>query len=117
MARSGKNSGMFSWFRHRRLIEVEAILLAGVAQELVQRKIKAMAWPHWGQTLWIMGCTLGMLGGLVLVLRAFAQGTVAGTHRAARRLPFRLPLLAMHGAALFALFVLYAWVWKLWPPF
>ncbi len=117
MARSGKNSGLFSWLRHRRLVEVEAVLLAGVAQELVQRKIKTMAWPHWGQALWIMGCTLGMLGGLVLVLRALAEGTVSGTHRAAKGLPFRLPLLAMHAAVLAALFLTYAWVWRLWPPF
>ncbi len=115
MARSGGISGVFGWM-HRWLVRTEAILVAGVAQELVQRLIKAQGWPRWAQVLWIMGCTLGMLGGLVLVLRTFATKTVSSTHQAARKLPLPAPLLLMHAAALPGLFCIYAWGWHLWPP-
>ena len=115
MARSGGGTGIFRGM-HRWLVRTEAILVVGVAQELVQRLIKAQGWPRWGQTLWIMGCTLGMLGGLLLVLRTFATKTVSGTHQVARKLPFPAPLLLLHVAALPSLFLIYAWVWHLWPP-
>ncbi len=110
-------NGRSGWSPHRRLVGAETILVAGVVQELLQRQIKAFHWPHWGQTLWIMGCTLGMLGGVLLVLRMIAKKAVKGTHRAARRLPFPVPLLVLHAAVLAGLFVLYACIWNLWPPF
>ena len=101
----------------RWLLNFEAILVAGVVQELLQRQVKALGWPHWGQTLWIMGCTLGMLGALVLTLRVLAQRTLSKTQKAARMLPIPLPEISLHAASLAGLFFLYAWVWHLWPPF
>lgn len=111
-----KNSGFFPWFRHHWLVEAEAILLVGVVQELLQRLIKAQGWPKWSMTLWIMGCTLGLLGGLVMILRLIAKRAMAQTHQVARAMPILSPLI-IHLLVLAGLFFLYAWVWRLWPPF
>jgi hypothetical protein len=116
MARKGKSFSFFPWFRHHWLVEVEAILLVGVVQELLQRQIKAQGWPNWSMTLWIMGCTLGLLGGLVMVLRLIAKRAMAQTHKVVSGVPIFSPMI-IHLLVLAGLFVLYACVYKLWPPF
>jgi H+/Cl- antiporter ClcA len=116
MARKGKSSGWFPWFRHRWLVEAEAILVVGVVQELLQRQVKIQGWPKWGMTLWIMGCTLGLLGGLVVIMRLVARRAMAHTHKVASSVPILSPLI-LHLLVLAVLFLLYAWVWKHWPPF
>lgn len=112
-----KNGGLPRWFRHRWLVEVEAVLLVGVAQELLQRQINTLGLPNWGKTLWTMGCTLGVLGGLVVVLRLLAKRSVTKAHQTVQAIPLPTPYLLIHIAAFAGLFLLYAWVWNFWPVF
>lgn len=114
--RPAKTRASRSWIRNSWFLEAEAILLVGVAQELLQRQIKGMGWPKWGQTLWIMGCVLGILGGLVVLMRGFTKHAVTQTHKAAQSVPLVPPIL-FHLLAFVGLFFLYAWIWDLWPPF
>ena len=111
------NNGLPRWFRHRWLVEAEAILLVGVAQELIQRRIASVGLPNWGKVLWTMGCTLGVLGGLVLVLRFFAKHSVTKAHQTVQAIPLPTPFFLVHLAALGGLFFLYAFVWNLLPLF
>ena len=106
-----------AWLRHRALLAGEVILLVGVIQELVQRQVNSLAVPPWGKVLWVMACTLGVLGVLLLVIQAIIKRSLAKTHEVVQAIPLPMPLLLVHGALYVALFYLYAWVWEqpVWP--
>lgn len=115
MAKSDRSSLMPRWFRHRWLVEAEAVLLVGVGQQVLQGYVAHLGWPRWGQVLWTMGCTLGILGGVLLFVRVIAKTSVAKAHQTVQKMPLPLPLLFLHVLAFAGLFCLYAWVWDLWP--
>lgn len=115
MAKKGNTTGPMRWFRHRWLVEAEAILLVGVAQELIQRQISGVSLPHWGKTLWTMACILGIMGGLIVALRIVAHRAVNKAHQTVRAMPFPAPYFLLHLLALSGIFLLYAWVWNFWP--
>lgn len=115
MAKKNGNGGLPRWFRHRWLVEAEAVLLVGVAQELLQRQIGVLGLPNWGKTLWTMGCVLGIMGGLIMTLRVFAKQSVSKAHQTVQAMPVPAPYLFFHLAAFVCLFFLYAWVWDFWP--
>lgn len=113
-----KNSGWTpSWLKHRALLAGEVILVVGVIQELIQRQVNHLTLPHYAKVLWIMGCTLGVLGVLLLVVQIVIKRSLAKTHDVVQAIPVPMPMLLVHGAAYIGLFYLYAWVWNLpvWP--
>ena len=113
-----KNSGWLpAWLRHRALLTGEVILTVGVVQELIQRQVNHVALPPYGKVLWIMACTLGVLGILLLVIRAVVMHSLAKTHEVVQAIPVPLPIVAVHALLYVALFYLYAFVWHLpvWP--
>jgi hypothetical protein len=95
----------------------EGILVVGVVQELIQRQVNHLDMPAWSKVLWLMACTLGVLGVLLMVIQVMAQRSVAKTHEVAQALPLPAATLLMHAALFTGLFYLYAWVWNLavWP--
>ena len=117
MAKKKSSSWTPSWLRHRALLTGEVILLVGVVQELIQRQVTHLAWPHYGKVLWIMGCTLGVLGILLLVIRTVVKRSLLKTHEVVRAIPVPTPLILVHALFYVGLFYLYAWVWALpvWP--
>ncbi len=102
------------FLRQRALITGEAVLLVGLAQELVQRWLLHQQLPNWGRVLVIMGSALGLIGAL-LFLQTVATSSVAKTHQLARALP--VGGLVLHAAAYAGLFWVYAVVWQLTPLF
>ncbi len=97
-----------SWLRHRALLGAEAVLLVGVLQEFGGRFVQGSALPNWGKVLFIMIMTLGLLGGLILVLRGMVGKALGKAHDAAP-----LPSFLMHLGAFAGLFLLYAWAFGL----
>jgi hypothetical protein len=108
-----KGSKTPKFLRHRALVGAEAVLLVGVGQQLLNRQIDAVRMPNPARVLFTMACTLGVLGGLVLLARALATKGVAQTHQVAKALPIPAGTWLLHIAAFAGLFVLYAIVWHL----
>ncbi len=93
---------------HRSLIGAEAVLVLGVAKDWVWRQVMTSALPGWGKVALAMVTTVGLFGGLFLVVRRLAVRGVWKTHHAAQGMPVVLPTLLLHAALLGVLFVLYA---------
>lgn len=113
-----KDSGWTPWWlRHRALLAGEVILIVGVIQELIQRQVTHLDLPPWGKVLWVMSCTLGVLGILLLVVQAVVKRSLAKTHDVVQAIPLPMPMMLVHGAIYVALFYLYAFVWgqPVWP--
>jgi hypothetical protein len=113
-----KDSGWTpAWLKHRALLAGEVILVVGVVQELIQRQMNHLGLPPYGKVLWIMACTLGVLGVLLFVIQSVIKRSLAKTHDVVQAIPLPMPILVIHGAVYIGLFYLYAFVWDLpvWP--
>jgi hypothetical protein len=97
-----------TWLRHRALLGGEAVLLVALAQEFASRFVQASSLPNWGKVLFIMGVTLGLLGGLVLVLQGMAGKLITKVFEIAP-----LPGLLMHLGIFAGLFALYSFTYQL----
>ncbi|HEX3132733.1 MAG TPA: hypothetical protein VHX44_04015 [Planctomycetota bacterium] len=106
-----------AWLRHRALLAGEVILVVGVIQELIQRQMNHLGLPPYGKVLWIMACTLGVFGVLLLVIQPVIKSSLAKTHDVVQAILLPLPLLLVHGVIYVGLFYLYAFVWEqvVWP--
>jgi hypothetical protein len=96
------------FLRHRTLIAAEAVLLVGLAKDQVSGLVMASQLQNWAKVLFVMGSTIGILGGMFLVLGRIAQHGVSTTHDAVKVVPLPMPTLLVHAAAFAGLFVLYA---------
>lgn len=104
-SRRSSSGGIFS---QRGLIAAEALLFLGVAKDWIFARLRESSFPNYGKVLLVMATTVGLFGGLFVLLQKFTHKTVRGTHKAAERLPVAVPTLAIHGILLFVLFLLYA---------
>lgn len=112
MGTSSHSKG-FKAFRHRTLVAAEAVLLVGVAQQLLSQQVAGAAVPNAAKILFTMVGVLGVLGGMVLLARAFAIKGVSQTHNVIKALPIPAATWLLHLAAFGGLFLLYAVVWHL----
>ena len=93
---------------HRTLIGAEAVLVLGVAKDWIWRQVMASTLPGWGKVALSMITTVGLFGGLFLIVRRMAVRGMWKTHHVAQGMPVFLPTLLLHAALLAVLFVLYA---------
>lgn len=103
-----KNAGVRRRLRHRDLIALEAVLLVGLIKDWVAAFVKTSNLPNYAKVLFIMAATIGLLGGLFLVVEKLTRRGVAHAHQAVRSLPVPLPIWLVHAAMLVAFFLLYA---------
>jgi hypothetical protein len=117
MAKKKSSGWVPSWLKHRALLTGEVILVVGVVQELIQRQMNHLGLPPYGKVLWIMACTLGVLGVLLVVVHTAVKRSLAKTHEVVQAIPVPTPLLLVHAAIYVGLFYLYAWMWEqpVWP--
>jgi hypothetical protein len=117
MAKKKSSSWVPGWLKHRGLLTGEVILVVGVVQELIQRQMNHLGLPPYGKVLWIMACTLGVLGVLLVFVQAAIKRSLAKTHDVVQAIPVPTPLLLVHAAIYVGLFYLYAWMWEqpIWP--
>ncbi len=109
MAKRNSGSLLPTWLRHHALLGAEAVLAVGLLQELGSRAVQgATTLPNWGKVVFIMIMTLGLLGGLILVLQG-AVGKLIGKAYDSAPVPYVL----MHLGAFAGLFLLYSWVFNL----
>lgn len=95
---------------HRSLITAEALLLVGVADRL--GRLWIMHEPHlpaYAKVLLMMALTIGIFGGLILILQRMTTASLSKTHEVVRALPLPTPMVVVHAAAFAGLFFLYAW--------
>lgn len=117
MAKRRSDSSLPGWLRHRNLLTTEAVLLVAVGQELLQRWTTGHPnVPWWIKTIEVMVVNAGILGGMLLLVTAFARSSLSGAARAAQVIPLPTPLLAIHLVIFAAIFVLYAVIWDFLPP-
>jgi nitrate reductase gamma subunit len=98
---------------HRSLIAVEALLFLGVAKDWIFAMLLRSSLPNWQKVVLVMATTVGLFGGLFLLVGRWTAQTVKTTHKVADRLPIAVPTIAIHGTLLFVLFLLYASMLKL----
>jgi hypothetical protein len=103
-----RRSGGARWLRHKGLIAVEAMLVLGLAKDLLTDRVKASALPSYGKVLFLMAATIGVFGGLYFVLERLSTRGVEKAHEVARALPLPLPYWIVHAALLAALYYFYA---------
>ena len=108
MAKRSSRPSTPSWLRHRFLVRLEAILVVGVLQEFGSRFVQGSSLPNWGKVLFIMGMTIGLLSGLILLSQGLVGKVLGKAHDA---LP--APSLLLHLGAFAGLFILYAWAFNL----
>ncbi len=101
---------------HRSLIVAETLLFLGVFKDWIWHRILAFDLPNWGKVTLAMITTVGLFGGLIVVLRKITSRGVETAHQAARGLPLAFPALLMHVALLCVLFLLYARMLELALP-
>ena len=114
---SKRSSLLPRWLRHRTLLATEGVLLAGVAQELLQRWVMALDLPNAAKVAFVMAATIGVIGLFLVVVQKIVVNSLAKTHEVAKGMPIPTPVVILHLAVLLGLFYLYAWVWALpvWP--
>jgi uncharacterized membrane protein YidH (DUF202 family) len=100
-------------FTHRGLVAIEALLFVGVAKDWIFAALLRSSMPNWQKVVLVMATTVGLFGGLLLVLGRWTAQGVKNTHKAAERLPIAVPTIAIHAVLLFVLFLLYASMLKL----
>lgn len=100
-----RRAGLFS---HRRWIAVEAVLVVGLLKDWLSGRVIASNLSAPGKVLFVMAVTLGVLGGLYLIVEQLTAKSVARTHAAARGLPIGVPSVLVHAAILGLLFLVYA---------
>jgi hypothetical protein len=109
MAKRKSGSLTPAWLRHRGLLGAEAVLVVGVLQEFGSRAVQgATTFPNWGKVLFIMTMTLGLLGGLVLMLQGVVGKVIGKAYETAP-----VPYFLMHLGAFAGLFLLYSWAFSL----
>ena len=96
------------WLSHRGLVAAEAVLLVGILRDVVSHEIKEASLPNYGKVLLVMAMTVGVFGGLFLIVETLTARTVAGTHKAGRSITGVMPYWAVHAGILFVLFLVYA---------
>jgi hypothetical protein len=117
MAKKKSSSWVPEWLKHRALLTGEVLLVVGVVQEVIQRQMLNLGIPSYGKVLWLMACTLGVLGVLLVVVQAAVKRSLSKTHDIMQAIPLPTPLLIVHTAIYVGLFYLYAWMWDqpIWP--
>jgi hypothetical protein len=95
--------------RHRALIATEAVLLVGLLKDYLTHQIMQPNWPPWGKVLFVMGSTVGVLGGLYLIFERLARAGVARTHDVVKAVPLPAPYIIIHVVVLCGLFELYSY--------
>ena len=99
------------WFDHRALVLSEAVLAAGLIQELLEAWILSLPTvPPMLRVVAAVAVVVGTLGGMMLAMRQRLQDWIKGTHDTlTSRLP--LPSLLAHLVILLTLFLGYCWLW------
>ena len=95
------------WLSNARLITLEAILLVGLSESLIEAYVMALSIPYWLQILFVMCFIAGAFGILMSVVSALAKSSITKGQKLLSSLPIATPQLLIHGAALAGIFWLY----------
>ena len=107
---SGTKGRLQRWFSHRRLVAVEALLLAALLESVLEDWVVAQPdLAGWIKVLFSMILVVGLFGGVMLVLEGAAKRSIDRTTGMVKALPVPTPVLAIHSAFLIAIFFAYAW--------
>lgn len=96
------------FFSHRRLVAVEALLLAGWGKSLLSEAIVGSQMENWIKVVVVMGMTVGLFGGVLLFLESLTKSGVQQSHSFVRELTGSGSTLLIHAVIFFLLFALYA---------
>jgi hypothetical protein len=107
-----RNGPLMPWLQHHRLIASEALLIAGIVQQLLGNAISASGLPGWVKVLVTMATVVGLLSIVAVAAQTIANVGLVGTHRALAR-TLQVPQLLLHLLILVGLFFAYALVWRI----
>jgi hypothetical protein len=112
--RSSRSSGL-RIFRHRSLIALEAMLVMGAAKDIIAARVLSSSLPNYGKVLFLMGATVGLFGGLYVIIQRLSARGVEGAHAVARALPLPFAYWVAHAGVLLGLYLLYAYMHGIKP--
>jgi hypothetical protein len=99
-----------SFLRHRSLIAIEAMLVMGLAKDVLGSRVKSSELPSYAKVLFIMAMTIGLFGGLFVILERMSSRGVAKAHEVAQSLPLPFAYWLAHAGLFIALYFLYAYM-------
>jgi len=113
MAESKRRKGpLLPWLQHHRLIATEALLVAGIIQQLISNAVSASNLPGWAKVLVTMASVAGLLSIVAVSAQALANVGLVGTHRALAK-TLLIPQLVLHLLIFVGLFFAYACIWRI----
>jgi hypothetical protein len=96
------------WFSHKGLIAIEAMLVLGLVKDVVAARVGNSTLPDYGKVLFIMAVTIGLFGGLFVIVQQLSERGIEKAHEVARALPLPFAYWLAHAALLLGLYFLYA---------
>ncbi len=107
-ARRSSRSSTGGFLSHRRLVAIEALLLASWGKTQATDAILASGMENWVKVLVVMGMTIGLFGGVLLFLESLAKSGVQHGHSFVKGFTGSGSALLVHAVVLLLLFLLYA---------
>jgi hypothetical protein len=107
MARAARKRSIL---RHKSLIAVEAMLVMGLAKDVLGTRVKSSDLPSYAKVLFIMAMTVGIFGGLFVILERMSTRGMERAHAVAQSLPLPFSYWLAHAALFVALYFLYAYM-------
>jgi hypothetical protein len=104
--RSKSSQGGF--LSHRKLVAIEALLLAAWGKSQLTDAILASGMENWVKVLVVMGMTVGLFGGVLLFLESLTKSGVQHGHSFVKGFAGSGSALLVHAVVFVLLFVLYA---------
>ena len=91
------------------------MLVMGLAKDLLTARVKSSDLPNYGKVLFLMAATIGLFGGLYVIIERLSARSVEKAHAVAQSLPLPFPYWLAHAVLLAALYFLYAHMHGLKP--
>ncbi|MFM7281827.1 MAG: hypothetical protein ACKO32_08615 [Planctomycetia bacterium] len=104
--RTKSSSGGF--LSHRKLVAIEALLLAAWGKSQLTDAILASGMENWVKVLVVMGMTVGLFGGVLLFFESLTKSGVQHGHSFVKGFTGSGSALLVHSVVFVLLFVLYA---------
>ena len=99
------------WLSNRRLVSIEAILLVGLLENLIELELDKLPVDQWVKTIMIMLLIAGIFGGVISVITVMTKRSLAKGQNALKTLPLPTPMLLIHSLILGGIYWLYATYW------
>ena len=102
-----KNPILRRWLSTQRLISIEAILLVGLLEGLIEDRVMELSLPDTVKILLVMVFIAGAFGVLMSLVVFVTKRSLSSGHKMLKILPVSTSYLVLHGVAIAGIYWLY----------